>query len=117
MLHLFSSICSSDSANWYHPYPGWASFVDNRREGNAARSPKPDPTHHGIPEIIRGFKTFSARRINRMRQVRGVPVWQRNYYDRIIRDERAMTDIRQYIHNNPTSWQTDQLHPDCQSKW
>ncbi|UBF27441.1 transposase [Kovacikia minuta CCNUW1] len=80
---------------------------------------KPAPTdalqqtsHHGIPEIIRGFKTFSARRINQIRRVSRTPVWQRNYYEHIIRDESSLERLRQYIHNNPQSWQQDQLHPD-----
>ncbi len=37
-----------------------------------------------ISEIIGSFKTFSARAINKIRQLNGVPVWQRNYYERII---------------------------------
>lgn len=59
----------------------------------------------GIPEIIRGFKTFSARQINRFRQTRGIPVWQRNYYDRIVRDRAALERIRTYIITNPEKWQ------------
>lgn len=85
---------------------------------------KPAPTHiaaptnhHGIPEIIRGFKTFSARRINQRQKVSGVPVWQRNYYEHIIRNETSLQRLQQYIHNNPFSWQEDQLHPDVPSKW
>ncbi len=38
---------------------------------------------HGLPEIIRAFKSFSARRINALRHTSGVPVWQRNYYEHI----------------------------------
>jgi len=34
---------------------------------------------HGLPEIVRAFKTFSSRHINEMRQSPGTPVWQRNY--------------------------------------
>ncbi|MGJ3247688.1 MAG: hypothetical protein ACFE0I_16635 [Elainellaceae cyanobacterium] len=60
---------------------------------------------HGIPEIIRGFKTFSARRINQTRRTPGIPVWQRTFHDRIIRDDEAMRCIRRYIQNNPSSWQ------------
>jgi putative transposase len=85
---------------------------------------KPAPTHasqqtkhHGIPEIIRGFKTFSARYINQNRKTKGVPVWQRNYYEHIVRDEASLQHLRQYIQNNPLSWQQDQLHPDVPSKW
>jgi putative transposase len=60
-----------------------------------------------IAEIIRGFKTFSAREINKHRQLRGVPVWQRNYFDRVIRTEKELENIRQYIINNPQNWHTD----------
>jgi putative transposase len=60
-----------------------------------------------ISEIIRGFKTFSAKGINKKRGLRGVPVWQRNYYDRIIRNELELDRVRQYIINNPRNWDTD----------
>jgi putative transposase len=60
-----------------------------------------------IPEIIRGFKTFSAKAINKERGLRGVPVWQRNYYDRIIRNELELDRVRQYIINNPHNWGAD----------
>jgi len=74
---------------------------------DAAAGPKP----HGLPEIVRQFKTFSARRINARRGVRGVPVWQRNYYEHIIRNQRALNAIRRYIIENPARWQKDRENP------
>ena len=72
---------------------------------------KPAPTRPGLPEIIRGFKTFSARRINELRETRGVPIWQRNYYEHIIRDEESLNRIRGYILNNPAQWAVDPENP------
>lgn len=43
-----------------------------------------------LSEIIRFFKTSSARRINQLRDSKGIPVWQRNYYEHIIRNEEAL---------------------------
>jgi putative transposase len=71
---------------------------------------KPAPTamrRHGLPEIVRGFKTFSSRKINDARGVRS-PVWQRNYYERVIRNERELNAVRGYIHNNPLAAQLKQ---------
>lgn len=70
-----------------------------------------------LAEVIRSFKTSSARRINQLRNSKGIPVWQRNYYEHIIRNEESMDKIREYIINNPLSWQQDQLHPNNPSKW
>lgn len=64
-----------------------------------------------ISEIVRGFKTFSARQINKMRNCKGIPVWQRNYYERIIRSETELNNIRNYIINNPANWDTDTNKP------
>ena len=72
---------------------------------------KPAPTQHGLPEIIRAFKTFSGRRINALRNTTGVPVWQRNYYEHIIRGESELTRIREYIANNPMQWELDRENP------
>jgi REP element-mobilizing transposase RayT len=66
---------------------------------------------HGLPEIIRQFKTFSARRINELRGTTGTLVWQRNYYEHIIRDEAALNRIRKYIANNPLQWALDRENP------
>ena len=78
---------------------------------------KPAPTHgesapiHGLPEIVRGFKTFSSRRINQLRETAGQPVWQRSYYEHIIRNESELDRTRQYILDNPAKWQEDSENP------
>ena len=64
-----------------------------------------------LSEIVRQFKTFSARKVNEFRRTQGVPVWQRNYYEHIIRDEQSYLEIAQYILENPVLWEKDQLHP------
>lgn len=74
---------------------------------------EPAPTKcHGLPEIVRQFKTFSARRINENRHALGMSVWQRNYYEHIIRNEADYNRIAKYIADNPRKWPEDSLHPD-----
>ncbi len=68
-------------------------------------------TRHGLPEIVRAFKSFSAKRINRLRHTDGIPVWQRNYYEHIIRNEREMDNITKYIETNPLRWSDDDENP------
>ena len=55
---------------------------------------------HVIPEIVRGFKTFSARRVNERAGTRGIR-WRRGYCEHVIRNEKALDHIRAYIENNP----------------
>jgi REP element-mobilizing transposase RayT len=45
-----------------------------------------------------------------MREMRGVPVWQRNYYERIIRNESELASVREYIQNNPAQWGLDDFY-------
>jgi REP element-mobilizing transposase RayT len=72
---------------------------------------------HALPEILRGFKTFSARHINKIRHLTGVSVWQRGYYEHIVRHEESLMAIREYIVNNPLSWEKDELHPAQPHAW
>jgi putative transposase len=44
-------------------------------------------------------------------------LWQRNYYEHIVRDDSALQKIREYIQSNPLTWRTDSLHPDVESKF
>jgi putative transposase len=66
---------------------------------------------HGLSEIIRGFKTWSARRINQIQNTPGTPVWQRSFYDHIIRDDDDLNRIRSYIIENPLTWNQDRNNP------
>lgn len=74
---------------------------------------KPAPTTHGLSEIVRALKTFSSRRINGLRKTAGAPVWQRNYYEHVIRNDADYGRIVEYIANNPQRWEEDSLHPDA----
>ncbi len=66
---------------------------------------------HGLPEIIRAWETFSARRIHRIRKTPGAKLWQRNYWERVIRNESEYNRIREYIRNNTSQWKLDKLNP------
>lgn len=77
----------------------------------------PELKHKSLGRLIGTFKTVSTKQINLIRNTPGTKIWQRNYYEHIIRNEKSLNIIRQYIINNPLSWQNDQLHPDNPSKW
>lgn len=62
---------------------------------------------HPLSEVIRAFKSFSAKRINAPRKTTYSPFWQKNYYEHIIRNDRAWNAIAWYIINNPLHWQLD----------
>ena len=71
---------------------------------------KPRGTSKTIGSIVRGFKIGITKW---MRQHTSVYfVWQRNYYERVIRNERELNDIREYIVNNPLKWALDHENPD-----
>ena len=72
------------------------------------------PPKHSLGAIVGSYKSATSRRINELRHSRGVPVWQRNYYDHVIRDAKALNHIRQYIAENPARWADDPENPDRQ---
>ena len=65
------------------------------------------PTSHSLGEIVRGFKALSTRQINEAWGTMGVPVWQRGYYEHVIRGEKSLNAIREYIENNLVNWGFD----------
>ena len=77
------------------------------RSGTVRAGSEPTLTvkrRHPLSEIIRQFKTFSARRINEERSVKGIPIWHRNYYEHIVRNDDELNKIRAYIKHNPANW-------------
>ena len=71
---------------------------------------KQDGVLKPLPEIMRGFKTMSARQINLMLNRQGVPVWQESYRDRAIRNDRELGSFREYIMTNPIRYQMNRRH-------
>jgi REP element-mobilizing transposase RayT len=65
-----------------------------------------------LPDIVRTFKSISARGINRLLSRSGRPFWQRNYFEHIIRNEASLAKIRHYIKTNPEQWTSDRENPD-----
>ncbi len=59
--------------------------------------------------IVQNYKSIASRKINACRGTAGAPVWQRNYWESIIRDESAYANIAAYIVNNPLKWENDKL--------
>jgi REP element-mobilizing transposase RayT len=62
---------------------------------------------NSISSFVAGFKSGVTKRINLLRNNRDIPIWQRNYYESIIRDEQSLVAIREYILNNPFQWKKD----------
>jgi len=75
------------------------------------------PIAGSLSTIVGAFKSAATKQINILRNAPGSPVWQRNYYEHIIRNEESLQHLRQYIHNNPLLWREDQLRPDVPSTW
>ncbi|MDP2948035.1 MAG: transposase [Chloroflexota bacterium] len=73
------------------------------------RAPAVEPRSLGA--IVRSFKSAAAKRINEIRRTPGAPVWQRNYYERVIRSEDELNRIREYTHLNPLQWEFDRENP------
>jgi len=57
------------------------------------------------------FKYESTKRVNAMTGVVGAKVWQRSYYDHVIRDNKSLQAIREYIQTNPERWAQDAENP------
>ncbi len=71
----------------------------------AAKSPT-------LGQIVGWFKYESTRHINAMQGTPGRRLWQRGYYDHIVRSEAGLYAIAEYIEGNPGSWRRDEMNPD-----
>jgi REP element-mobilizing transposase RayT len=63
--------------------------------------------------IVGSYKSAVTRRVNALRGTEGTPVWQRNFYEHIVRDDEDLERIRAYIDDNPRRWPEDEYHADA----
>jgi REP element-mobilizing transposase RayT len=75
------------------------------RDNGSQRKPR------SLGAFIAGFKSVVTKRINVMRKKPAVPVWQRNYYEHIIRNENELIRTSEYILNHPARWAEDENNP------
>ena len=67
---------------------------------------------HQIPfrPSFAGYKSAVTKRIKNLTNQTDLQVWQRNYYEHIIRDEQSHRQIAEYIQNNPITWKDDRYY-------
>jgi REP element-mobilizing transposase RayT len=75
----------------------------------------PDPTNgikfETLSNIVGALKTTAATRINKLRGMIGLAVWQKSFYDRIVRNDHELERIQKYIQYNPIKWEEDRDNP------
>jgi REP element-mobilizing transposase RayT len=81
------------------------------RRGGSRTAPTIPAKQKPLGGLIGAFKTISTKHINELRGTPGVSVWQRNYYEHIIRDGDGLDRIRNYIAENPLRWEFDRENP------
>lgn len=87
--------------------------------GTARRAPTVErfgkPATGSLPTLVRGYKSAVTQGVNALRKTPGEPVWQRNYYEHIVRSEVELNRIREYIATNPLRWGSDRYNPERSS--
>jgi putative transposase len=76
-----------------------------------ARFIAPESIAPNLGEVVRAFKARCSHAINKIHG-KGTPLWQRNYYEHVVRDEDDLMRIREYIENNPAQWALDEENPE-----
>ena len=62
-----------------------------------ASSPTDNPKYNRVASIVRSIKVLTAKEI-------GTPIFQRSYYDHVIRNQQDYNEVWEYIENNPRKW-------------
>ena len=114
-VHAVLWIANVGATQTYKPVDGGPVFLEEsgiRDKGSPGfASPLPDraigPASHSVGAIIGNYKSVTTRRINQVRKSAGAVVWQRNYYEHIVRSEEELHRICTYIQNNPAQWASD----------
>ena len=83
------------------------------RNDGMDRAPK-RPARGSLGAMIGQFKSRVTKRIWAIPEFDHTPIWQRNYYEHIIRNEADWRRTCKYIRENPLRWEEDQLHPEAQ---
>ena len=73
------------------------------------------PTKKSLGRLIAAFKTVSSKAVHALPEPVGTPLWQRNFFEHIIRSAKELHRIRAYIAGNPARWIEDPENPTRQA--
>ena len=83
--------------------------------GKTCRAPTTErfgqPVAASLPTIVRSFKAAVTKRVNEIGVAAKRPIWQRSYYEHVIRNAESLDRIRDYIATNPLRWNLDRENP------
>ena len=91
----------------------------SERAAGAATMCRGRPTHappgsdvmaapaHNLGTILGSYKSAVTKAVNALRCSQRVPVWQRGYFEHVVRSEEELNRIREYIASNPANWHLD----------
>jgi putative transposase len=109
--HMHGIVEQLDTSGKGEAFSARKVMLDDRNSENASPL-RPHGTQSGsLSSVIQNFKSVSTRMVNKRFIKAGNKIWQRNYFERIIRNDRELNTIRQYIIENPMNWEKDVENP------
>ena len=107
-LHGMGELHSSDETmGEMHLFDGKRGECNSFNERGECNSPLRGPSQT-VGAVVRGYKSAVTKKLNEL--TIGCAVWQRNYYEHIIRNERSYINIAEYIIDNPAKWEEDRFY-------
>jgi REP element-mobilizing transposase RayT len=89
-------------------------FVGEKPLGPVVATPAspqpPGPAKSSLGSVVGSFKSAVSRKINKLRPHAADGLWQVSFYDHVVRNDRALDRIREYILSNPERWNEDELN-------
>jgi REP element-mobilizing transposase RayT len=89
--------------------------IENMPVGATGRSPlqknSSGPQKRSLASFVAGFKSAVTIKIRKLAANPNFSLWQRNYYEHVIRNEIDLEEVREYIQTNPLKWLEDENHP------
>ena len=110
--HIHAIIHIRRRGESHSPYGRGELNSPQRYEKGECNSPQHSPRRfvspsHTVGAIVRGYKSAVTKQLNQLHI--GCEVWQRNYFEHIIRNDMAYQRISAYIKNNPAKWAQDKF--------
>jgi REP element-mobilizing transposase RayT len=96
-------------------YAGAACCAPTKESGTSSIRSIRKLAPSSLPVIIRSYKSAVTKQFNELRKTSRILIWQRGYYEHIIRNESELNRIREYIQNNPLKWYLDRENPESKN--